>query len=123
MPLPDRPITALSVPGRKSALTSFNAGVSAEIAKSLLLWAIPGAIIQFVGGPARQLGVLLATGLLIANPMAGWAVLIGLAIRQIVLKVKGPEARGPLEVLAAGLIAGDALLSFFSSVFSGLRNK
>ncbi len=110
-------------PVAKVYIAAINAGVSAEIAKSLLLWAIPGAIIQFVGGPARQLGVLLATGLLIANPMAGWAVLIGLAIRQIVLKVKGPEARGPLEVLAAGLIAGDALLSFFSSVFSGLRNK
>lgn len=110
-------------PVAKVYIAAINAGVSAEIAKSLLIWAIPGAIIQFIGGPARQLGVLLATGLLIANPMAGWAVLIGLLIRIIVLKVKGPEARGPLEVLAAGLIAGDALLSFFSSVFSGLRHK
>lgn len=110
-------------PVAKVYIAAINAGVSAEIAKSLLIWAIPGAIIQFIGGPARQLGVLLATGLLIANPMAGWAVLIGLLIRIILLKVKGPEARGPLEVLAAGLIAGDALLSFFSSVFSGLRHK
>lgn len=110
-------------PVAKVYIAAINAGVSMDIAKSLLIWAIPGAIIQFVGGPARQLGVLLATGLLIANPMAGWAVLIGLLIRIVVLKVKGLEARGPLEVIAAGLIAGDALLSFFSSVFSGLRNK
>jgi uncharacterized oligopeptide transporter (OPT) family protein len=40
-----------------------------------------------------------------------------------VLKIKGPDARGPLEVLAAGLIAGDALLSFFSSIIPGLRHK
>jgi len=69
------------------------------------------------------MGVLLATGLLINNPMAGWAVLIGLGIRIAVLKIKGPDARGPLEVLAAGLIAGDALLSFFSSIIPGLRHK
>lgn len=55
--------------------------------------------------------------------MAGWAVLIGLGIRIAVLKIKGPDARGPLEVLAAGLIAGDALLSFFSSIIPGLRHK
>lgn len=110
-------------PVAKVYIAAINAGVSMDIAKSLLIWAIPGAIIQFIGGPARQLGVLLATGLLIANPMAGWAVLIGLLIRIVVLKVKGPDARGPLEVLAAGLIAGDALLSFFSSVTSSIRNK
>ena len=108
-------------PVAKVYIAAIEAGVSTEIAKSLLLWAIPGAVIQFVGGPARQLGVLLATGLLIANPMAGWAVLIGLLIRIVVLKVRGPDAKGPLEVLAAGLIAGDALLSFFSSVMSNLR--
>lgn len=110
-------------PVAKVYIAAINAGVSTDIAMALLIWAIPGAIIQFIGGPARQLGVLLATGLLIANPMAGWAVLLGLLIRIIVLKKRGPDARGPLEVIAAGLIAGDALLSFFSSVASGLRGK
>ena len=110
-------------PVAKVYIAAIQAGVSFDIAKSLLIWAIPGALIQFIGGPSRQMGVLLATGLLINNPMAGWAVLIGLGIRIAVLKIKGPDARGPLEVLAAGLIAGDALLSFFSSVIPGLRHK
>jgi len=70
-------------------IAAIQAGVSFDIAKSLLIWAIPGALIQFIGGPSRQMGVLLATGLLINNPMAGWAVLIGLGIRIAVLKIKG----------------------------------
>ena len=32
-----------------------------------------------LGGPDRQMGILLATGLLILNPLAGWAVLVGIA--------------------------------------------
>jgi uncharacterized oligopeptide transporter (OPT) family protein len=32
------------------------------------------------------------------------------------LKWKGAEARGPMEVLAAGFIGGDALYGFFDSV-------
>jgi uncharacterized oligopeptide transporter (OPT) family protein len=59
---------------------------------------------------------LLATGLLIPNPVAGWAVLAGIAIRTLVLRVKGKEATGSMEVLAAGFIGGDALYGFFDSV-------
>ncbi|WP_230467975.1 OPT/YSL family transporter [Biostraticola tofi] len=103
-------------PVAKVYVAAINAGVSTEIAKSLLIWAVPGALIQWVGGPGRQMGVLLATGLLINNPMAGWAVLIGIAIRSIWLRVGGEPARNKMEVLAAGMIAGDALFSFFSSV-------
>ncbi|QQE74325.1 OPT/YSL family transporter [Brevibacillus composti] len=96
---------------------TIEAGASPEVAKQLLLWAIPGAILQFVGGPSRQLGVLFATGLLIMNPGAGWAVLAGILIRMIVLKVKGKEAESSMGILAAGFIAGDAIYSFFSSMF------
>ncbi|ECZ5331805.1 OPT/YSL family transporter [Escherichia coli] len=106
-------------PVAKVYVAAINAGVSLDIAKSLLIWAIPGVIIQLIGGPGRQMGVLLATGLLINNPLAGWAVMIGIAIRAIVLRVGGEPARSKIEVLAAGLIAGDALFSFFNSVFSG----
>lgn len=106
-------------PVAKVYVAAINAGVSLDIAKSLLIWAIPGAIIQLIGGPGRQMGVLLATGLLIANPMAGWAVLIGITIRAIVLRIGGEPVRNKIEVLAAGLIAGDALFSFFSSVLPG----
>lgn len=103
-------------PVAKVYVAAINAGVSMDIAKSLLIWAIPGAIIQLIGGPGRQMGVLLATGLLINNPLAGWAVMIGILIRAIALRAGGETVRGKLEVLAAGLIAGDALFSFFSSV-------
>jgi uncharacterized oligopeptide transporter (OPT) family protein len=91
-----------------------------DVAWKLLAWATPGALIQFLGGPKRQLGVLLSTGLLIPNPLAGWAVLAGIAIRVIVLRLKGDAATGPMEVLAAGFIGGDALFGFFDSV---LRTK
>lgn len=106
-------------PVAKVYVAAINAGVSLDIAKSLLIWAIPGAIIQLIGGPGRQMGVLLATGLLINNPLAGWAVMIGITIRVIVLRVGGEPVRNKIEVLAAGLIAGDALFSFFSSVLPG----
>ncbi|TCV07663.1 putative oligopeptide transporter (OPT) family protein [Samsonia erythrinae] len=108
-------------PVAKVYVAAINAGVSLDIAKSMLIWAIPGAIIQLIGGPGRQMGVLLATGLLINNPLAGWAVLIGIAIRAIVMRVGGEPVRNKIEVLAAGLIAGDALFSFFNSVLSGSK--
>jgi len=101
-------------------VAAIKAGASADVAWKLLAWAIPGALIQFLGGPKRQLGVLLSTGLLIPNPLAGWAVLAGIAIRAIVLRLKGDAATGPMEVLAAGFIGGDALFGFFDSV---LRTK
>lgn len=103
-------------PVDKVYVATIEAGVSGDIAKQLLLWAIPGAILQWLGGPNRQLGVLLATGLLILSPAAGWAVLAGIAIRSLVLKWKGKEAEVPMSILAAGFIAGDALYNFFSSM-------
>lgn len=101
----------------KVYVSTIQAGTSSEVAKQLLIWAIPGAIVQLLGGPTRQIGVLFATGLLIATPNACWAVLVGIAIRIIVLKAKGKEAETPMSILAAGFIAGDALYSFFNSVF------
>ncbi|MBV8888539.1 MAG: OPT/YSL family transporter [Alphaproteobacteria bacterium] len=97
-------------------VATIKAGATAEVAKALLIWAVPGAVLQWLGGPSRQLGILFATGLLIPNPMAGWAVLAGIAIRVAWLKWKGAEASGPMEVLAAGFIGGDALFGFFDSV-------
>jgi uncharacterized oligopeptide transporter (OPT) family protein len=102
-------------PVDKVYAATIQAGATADVAWALAIWAIPAAIIQFLGGPSRQLGILLATGLLIPNPMAGWAVLVGIAIRTLVLRFKGPEATGSMEVLAAGFIGGDALYGFFDS--------
>jgi uncharacterized oligopeptide transporter (OPT) family protein len=82
----------------------------------LLLWAIPGALLQWLGGPSRQMGILFATGLLITFPAAGWAVLVGILIRFIILRYYGERAETPMTIAAAGIIAGDAIYGF-SSVF------
>lgn len=104
-------------PVAKVYVATINAGVAADIAQALLIWAVPGALIQWLGGSQRQMGVLLATGLLIANAKAGWAVLIAIVLRLIIMKVAGEKARSKMEVFAAGVIAGDALFGFFNSLF------
>jgi uncharacterized oligopeptide transporter (OPT) family protein len=88
------------------------AGANYNIAYYLLIWMIPGAVIQIIGGPARQIGILFATGLLIMNPPAGWTVLIALIIRGILVKKYGISIHSTLYVLAGGFIAGSALCSF-----------
>lgn len=95
---------------------TIESGVSSAIAIKLFIWAIPGALIQLIGGPKRQMGVLLATGLLLVNPIAGWAVLAGIVIRFIVYKKNNNQDHQLMTIMAAGFIAGDALYSFFSSV-------
>lgn len=106
----------LVAPVDKVYAATIKAGVAPGVAWQLFLWAIPGAILQFVGGPKRQIGVLFATGLLINFPMAGWAVLAGILCRLIWEKLRGASGEGDMEVFAAGIIAGDAIFSFFDSV-------
>lgn len=96
-------------------VAAIKAGISAETARTLALWAIPGALLQGLGGSRRQLGVLLATGLLIGGAWAGWMVLVGLVGRLAAKAWLGAEASSRIEVFAGGVIAGDALYSFFHS--------
>ena len=95
---------------------TIEAGADKSVAISIALWAIPGAILQLIGGAKRQMGILFATGLLLVNPMAGWAVLAGIVIRFLIIKIRGDEAQKTMYTVAAGFIAGDALYSFFSSI-------
>lgn len=97
--------------------TTITDGITGQTGQYLFLWAIPGALIQLIGGPKRQLGIMLSTGLLVLNPWAGWAVLFGIIARVLILKWKGEEGEKVMFTTAAGFIAGDALYSFFSSVF------
>ncbi|WP_179031990.1 OPT/YSL family transporter [Paenibacillus kribbensis] len=101
----------------KVYVSTIQAGATPGIASQLLLWAIPGAILQLVGGSKRQLGVMFATGLLIATANACWAVLVGIAIRYLVTRFGKKETVASMTILAAGFIAGDALYNFFNSVF------
>ncbi|MGY1438775.1 OPT/YSL family transporter [Streptomyces reniochalinae] len=92
----------------------------------MALWAIPGALIQFFGGSSRQMGVLLATGLLVATPQAGWLVLAALAVRVGYSRWKtrkrtqadadpsadsdpSADADNELALVGAGLVAGSSL--------------
>ncbi|MDJ1132860.1 OPT/YSL family transporter [Streptomyces iconiensis] len=89
----------------------------------MAVWAIPGALIQFFGGSSRQMGVLLATGLLVATPQAGWLVLAALAIRFAYTRAKRraadkgrlaqesavADADNDLALVGAGLVAGSSL--------------
>lgn len=88
------------------------AGASPQLARSLLIWALPGALIQAVGGPSRQMGVLLATGLLIVNPAAGWTAAAALAVRGVLTRRYGKKAEAPMYIAAGGFIAGSALVGF-----------
>ncbi len=92
------------------------AGIDPGVLRNIMLWAIPGAVLQAVGGPARQLGILLATGLLIPSPLGGWAVLTAIAIRLIARKLYGAASQSYLNIFGAGTIAGDALFGFFNAI-------
>jgi uncharacterized oligopeptide transporter (OPT) family protein len=99
-------------PYDRVAVATISAGASPSLAKALLLWSIPGALLQITGGPARQLGVLLATGLLIDFRAAGWTAMASLFIRFLLNRRFGARAETPMYVLAGGFIAGSALTSF-----------
>jgi uncharacterized oligopeptide transporter (OPT) family protein len=93
------------------------AGASSELTLSLVTWAIPGALIQLLGGSTRQMGILLATGLLILNPIAGWTAAIALIIRAMLERRYGKGVEGPMYVAAGGLIAGSAVVGFGTGVW------
>jgi len=79
--------------------------------RTIVLWAIPGAILQLLGGPRRQMGLLLATGLLISSPYACWLVFVCLAGRLIYRRIRGPKADEEVALVGAGIIVGDSLAS------------
>ena len=107
-------------PYDRVAVATITAGRDPGLAGELALWALPGALVQVLGGPRRQLGVLFATGLLIVNPAAGWTALAALGLRRLVGWRTGSRLDGPRYILAGGLIAGSALTSFGSGVASGM---
>ena len=104
----------LFVPTTKTFIATIDAGANAEVAKWLLIWAIPGTVLQLIGGP-RQLGIMFATGLLIGNTRNGLTVLVALLIRIVVTRWDKKKAQDLLYILGAGCIAGSALYSFFAS--------
>jgi hypothetical protein len=72
-------------------------------------WILAGALVQWLGGAGRQVGVLLATGLLIDNSAAGWAILAGLTARTLLGGALRGRADRSLAIFGLGCIAGDML--------------
>jgi uncharacterized oligopeptide transporter (OPT) family protein len=102
-------------------VATIKAGTSPEVLRWLGIWAIAGAIIQAIGGPAKQIGILFATGLLIFNPWAGWTAILSILTRIAILKKYGKRAEGPMYVLAGGFIAGSAITSFTTGTLQAWR--
>lgn len=99
-------------PSSKVFADTIMAGVTdPKIMLTMALWAIPGALIQFLGGSKRQMGVLFATGLLIATPNAGWLVAIALVARLLWTKYRGEKGEQELALVGAGVIAADSIMN------------
>ncbi len=98
-------------------VATISAGTSPELARALLLWAIPGALIQLLGGASKQMGILLATGLLILNPAAGWTATVALLVRAALKRRYGKAIEGSMYVTAGGFIAGSAVVGFGTGVW------
>ncbi|MFE4059401.1 OPT family oligopeptide transporter [Streptomyces sp. NPDC059096] len=103
-------------------VATIKTGLDPGVMGTMLLWAIPGALVQLIGGSSRQMGVLLATGLLVATPNAGWMVLGALAVRHgytvwrrrgltdpAARKESDEQAESDLSLVGAGLVAGSSL--------------
>lgn len=111
----------LLAPVSKTFATTIGAGTNPEVAKWLLIWAIPGAIIQFIGGK-RQIGILFATGLLVGSIMNGLTIIVGLLIRLIAVK-RSKDNEQVLNILGAGALAGAAVYSFFTATLGLAKRK
>lgn len=88
------------------------AGLNPEILKQLLAASVLGAVLQFLGGAGKALGILFATGLLIKNPIYGIGLLVALLIRKPLQK----NYKAELEIYGGGLVAGDGLYGFVEAV-------
>jgi len=76
----------------------------------LAVGALFGVVAQLAGGPRRAVGLLLSTGLLLDNPVYGYALLAALLVRARI-------GTAPMTTRAPGLIAGDGLAGFAQAIF------
>jgi uncharacterized oligopeptide transporter (OPT) family protein len=99
-------------PVSKVFAATIQAGLKPEILKQLVMAGIFGAILQFVGGAKRAIGILFATGLLINNPIYGIGLLAALLIRWPLEK----KYKSELEIWGGGFVAGDGLYGFVNAL-------
>lgn len=99
-------------PVSKVFAATIKAGLNPAILQQLMIAALFGALLQFVGGAKKAIGILFATGLLINNPIYGVGLLLALLIRWPLEKKYKTE----LEIYGGGLVAGDGIYGFFNAV-------
>ncbi|MCI4435813.1 MAG: OPT/YSL family transporter [Ignisphaera sp.] len=100
-------------PASRTLAATAKAAADPQLARWLLTWAPIGFVLQLVGGAERQIGILLATGLMIVNPAAGIAVLATVAARIALVKIFGEERlRDIFYIGGAGAVGGSAIVSF-----------
>ena len=98
-------------PITKVYAATITAAFQPSIWRELLLWSIPGAIIQVIGGD-KAVGILFATGLLIKNPIYGICTTLAVIVRLILRKT----SEDFMEIRESGLIAGDGVYSFIDAL-------
>ena len=96
---------------------AIRAGAVPDVAVRMLPWAVAGVALQLAGGAGRQLGLLFATGLMLLNPAAGWALLVGLACRAFARRRLPSLSPEDQRSFAAGAIGGDALYGLYDSAW------
>jgi len=99
-------------PAARTLATASFAAADPQLMNYLLMWAPIGFIVQLIGGPEKQIGILLATGLMILNPMAGVVSLATIAARVILSRIYRERVRDVFFIGGSGSIASSALTSF-----------
>jgi uncharacterized oligopeptide transporter (OPT) family protein len=99
-------------PVSKVFATTIQAGIQISILPQLIGGAVFGALLQFVGGAKKALGILFATGLLINNPVYGIGLLVALLIRWPLEK----NYKAELELYGGGFVAGDGIYGFINAL-------
>lgn len=100
-------------PVSKVFAATIKAGLNPEILQQLMYAAIGGALLQWVGGAKKAIGILFATGLLINNPIYGVGLLAALLIRWPLEK----KYKSELEIYGGGFVAGDGIYGFLNAIF------
>jgi uncharacterized oligopeptide transporter (OPT) family protein len=93
--------------------TTVNLAATPALPLQLAIGALIGAVAQAAGGPRRAIGILLATGLLLQNPVYGYALVAALVFRAWI-------GTSRMTVRAPGLIAGDGLAGFGEAIIRAL---
>jgi uncharacterized oligopeptide transporter (OPT) family protein len=99
-------------PVSKVFATTIKAGLQTDIIPQLAVAAVFGAILQFVGGAGKALGILFATGLLINNPTYGVGLLVALLVRWPLEK----KYKDELDLYGGGFMAGDGIYGFINAI-------